>query len=110
VPTLLGYGPGPMGKILSVAVVLAMTACGGEEVPSCQVALTNFYDVGCVFTENNAVIPVAEMIQRCKDALGAAPASCEDEMDDYQICLGSVANDTQCVDCTDEADALLTCD
>jgi hypothetical protein len=93
----------------ALALVL-MVACGGEDVPSCQQALESFYGVGCVFSENGRQIPVGEMIQRCKDARSVAPASCMDELDNYQACLGSIASDTECADCTREQDAILTCD
>lgn len=101
-----------MGKFLSVAVAVAMTACGSDEpVPSCQQAVTNFYGAGCAFInlQTNQPYTVNESIQSCKDTLVAVPDRCQSYFDDYMVCLDSATAST-CANCGDEQDALFGCD
>lgn len=93
-------------------VVVAMLACGGEDDnTSCQEAVDNFYGVGCAFfdAQGNAFTK-GEVLQNCKELLASAPPQCEDDLADLRSCLGGVANDQQCASCSDEQDAILTCE
>ena len=101
-----------MRKLL--ILISAAIGCGGEvEVPSCQDALTHFYDVGCTFTDLSTgyQYTAAEMIVICREARASAPVQCEDELDGLQICLGSVEGPTDSLcNCSSEQEAILTCD
>jgi hypothetical protein len=103
-----------MGKFLSVVTLLV--ACGGDDPPpSCQQAMTHYYDAGCLFydLQTGQPIPVNERISFCHQVKAAAPMSCEDDVADWLFCLEGVpspASSNADCDCTQEQDALLTCE
>jgi hypothetical protein len=94
-----------------VLAALIVGGCGGDDVPSCQESVSHFYSVGCaLFDTNGQPFPELEVVQNCKELRAAAPDQCIDELDDLQSCFGGVANNTQCASCSDEQDAILTCE
>lgn len=98
---------------LMVVAVLATMACG-EDVPSCQVAWQHFYSSGCSLFDPQTGQPIAvgTAIAQCQGSRASAPSSCIDELDDLQSCVGGVpsgATNDQCVACSDEIDAVLSC-
>lgn len=99
-----------MRKLIGVAC-LVLAACGGEDVPSCQEAVTHFYDVGCTFVnlQTNQPYSLNESILSCKDVNAAVPDRCQSFFDDYLLCLDSVQSDAACANCADEQDALFGC-
>lgn len=104
-----------MKSWIAAGIALLVVGCGHEEVPTCQQALTHYYEAGCSYynLDTGAPIPVSEMISSCREALSAAPASCEDDLDDWLVCLGGVdapaSTDADC-DCSAEQESLLTCE
>lgn len=100
----------------AIAILFAMGACGGDDTPSCQQAVTHYYEAGCVLLNpaNGQPYPVADVITNCKQLLEASPsAACDDALADLRVCFGSVkspiASNADC-DCSAEQDAILTCD
>lgn len=97
---------------LMVVAVLATMACG-EDVPSCQVAWQHFYSSGCALfdPQSGTPIPVGTAIAQCQGSRASEP-QCLSELDDLQSCVGGVpdgASNEQCIACSDEIDAVLTC-
>jgi hypothetical protein len=96
-----------------VAMGLAMTACGGDP-PSCQQAISSFYAAGCTFRDTSTnpptETPESTALYTCSQINIEIPERCRPEFDDWKSCLEGVANDTQCTDCSQEADALFACD
>lgn len=103
-----------MRRIRELAVAVLMAGCGGEDVPSCQIAWQHFYDSGCELQDTNGqAFAVADVIQNCKQLRAAAPDQCIDDLDNLQSCVGGVpagASNGQCAACSDEQDALFTCE
>jgi hypothetical protein len=93
---------------------LAMTACGGEEVPGCQDAIDSFYGVGCTFIDNSVSPPVevphSTALYNCGQINSLIEERCRDEFDAWKTCLFAVDNNAQCGSCSQEADALGACD
>lgn len=96
-------------------LVLAVGACG-EDAPSCNQAVTHYYAQGCAavdLTNGGAIVPKETMIVGCLNLVASAPRSCDAELDDFLICLGTVEESptpvsSQC-DCTSEQEELLRC-
>lgn len=104
-----------MGKRLAI-VLLLLSACGGEDVPSCQQAVTHYYEAGCTLVnlQTNQPFSAADVITDCKQLLATSPSSaCDGALEDLRVCFGNVkspaSTDADC-DCTAEQDAILTCD
>jgi hypothetical protein len=100
-----------MKLILAATVALSVLSCGGgeDEPPTCQRAMTAFYDDGCQFfeAETGTPIPLGEMISACLDVRAEAPAQCQDDLDGLLFCLESGPSDC---DCSVEQEQLLTCE
>jgi hypothetical protein len=106
-------------KILcTIASATLLGACGGGgsgEPPSCQQALSHYYESGCRYFElaTGAEIPLGEIIESCRAVLTDAPTSCEDDVDDWLFCLDAVPSDASSnadCDCSSEQESLLTCE
>jgi hypothetical protein len=99
-----------MRKMLMLLTATICCACGGDP-PSCQDAMTSYYGAGCTFVDlqTNTPYTLNESILSCKQVNSAVPDQCRDKFDDYLFCLDGVANDSQCVDCAQEQDALGAC-
>ncbi len=97
------------------ALMAAVCGCAGdEEPPSCQIAVTHYYEAGCklVNLQTGMDYTAAEIISDCKQALATFPASCDGALADFRVCFGNVpkpARSNADCDCTAEQDALLTC-
>ncbi len=92
-------------------IALCFVSCTEEEmvdVPSCQQAIAAFYNVGCYFvdSETGEQIPPVEMAGACQMMRGEAPTYCQDELDDWMICL---ADSPPNCDCSIEQEAILRC-
>ena len=97
-----------------VSVALAAGCGGEEEVPSCQQAVDHYYSSGCAYydLETGGQLGAGEVVARCRDALERAPASCDDALDDWLVCLDGVPDDASSnadCDCSQEQERLLTC-
>jgi hypothetical protein len=97
----------------ALALVL-LVACGGEDVPSCQQAVSHYYGAGCVLLATNGQpYPEIEIVNSCKELLATSPSrACDEALEDLRICFGSVpspASGNADCDCTREQDAILTC-
>jgi hypothetical protein len=102
-----------MLKTVVVLVAACLVGCG-EEAPSCQQAVTHYYDAGCKlvnlatgtdFTKN-------EIIADCRNTIATFPARCEGELEDLRFCFDSVPSPAKTnadCDCSQEQDALATC-
>lgn len=104
-----------MGKvILWVTFCSAIAACGGEEVPSCQDAIGNFYGVGCTFIDTTTnpptETPQVTALNICSQINIDVPDQCMDEFEDWKFCLDGVTSNAQCTSCSQEMDALFACD
>jgi len=100
--------------VIVVLATAALTACGGEEAPSCQQAITHYYQSGCAYydLQSGRQYSVGEVVGACRDALQVAPASCTDEVEDWLFCMDSVpdpATSNADCDCSYEQERLLTC-
>jgi hypothetical protein len=103
----------------ALASATLFAACGGDDgddqPPSCQQAFTHYYESGCRYFElaTGAEIPLGEMIDSCRDILSTAPATCEDDVENWLFCLDDVPSNSttnaQC-DCSQEQESLLTCE
>lgn len=99
------------------AILLSLTAticcaCGGEDVPSCQQAVSHYYGAGCLLVMQNGQ-PYAELdiVADCKARIAASTGdACDNALDDLRLCFGGVVSpahsDVDC-DCTAEQDALV---
>jgi hypothetical protein len=91
-----------------VAMGLAMTACGGDEPPTCRESLDHYYRAGCTLPDTT----VTEAIAECEGLQnGASPTSCLDELEALRICMAGVPLyplEGEC-DCPAEFAALMTC-
>jgi hypothetical protein len=99
----------------ALAAVLLMACGGGEDVPSCQEAVTHYYDSGCAFfdLETGDQISAGQAVSDCRFVLANAPPSCENDVEDLIVCLDSVPSDSttnEDCDCASEQESLLTCD
>jgi len=99
-----------------VAMVASCLVGCFEEPPSCQQAVTHYYDAGCKLVDlsTGVDIPSSTVLSECKALLATAPNStCESALEDLRSCWGGVTspahNNADC-DCSPEQDALLTCD
>lgn len=110
-----GYARAMRTKAMVIGLVL-MTACTGDEAPSCQQATTSYYASGCRLF-NASTNPPTELSQTqaqlfCQDVNGQVPDRCEAEFDDWKSCLGSrpdrATTNADC-DCSREQDALFGC-
>jgi hypothetical protein len=92
-------------------VLVFLVACGGgDDVPSCQQAMTQYYAAGCaLFDAQGNQYSALDATALCKGARSEAPSRCYDELDDLQVCLGAAETDADC-DCSAEQDAILTCE
>lgn len=114
---MLQWGSGSvwsMGNKLIAVIAATLLGCAGDP-PSCQQAVTHYYDAGCnlVNLQTGVAYSVAEVIANCKDLRAAAPDSCIDDMDNLQTCFGSVPSPARTnadCDCSAEQDAILTCE
>lgn len=102
-----------MGNRLVLFVLLGQDAC--SEPPSCQQAVTHYYDAGCVLVnlQTGQPYPAAEVITNCKNLLAIAPDQCIDDLENLRSCWGSVktpARTNADCDCSAEQDAILTCE
>jgi hypothetical protein len=97
-----------MRTLLAATVALSVLSCGGEEPPSCENAVSNYY-VSCTFVdlETGEPVPRAEVILFCREVLAAVPPSCDDAMDDFLFCLDGAPSDC---DCSRELETLFTCE
>jgi hypothetical protein len=104
-----------MRKMAALVVAIGLGGCGGgDEPPSCQQAVTHFYEAGCMLVDANGTpFTALEVIENCKGLLGAAPDQCLDDLDNLRSCFGSVKSpamtNADC-DCSAEQDAILTCE
>ena len=91
---------------------LVMGACGGGDPPSCQHAISNFYETAkCTFvgSDGSQTSEVAAL-NSCHGLISDAPSSqCKDAVDAWLFCLDGVPNTTQCGSCADELDGILRC-
>lgn len=99
---------------MRAALLALLVACGGgEDAPSCQQAVTHYYDSGCVLTDNGEPRSVDSALGLCQQLLAVAPPQCEDDLADFRSCLGGVptpsTTNADC-DCSPEIDALITCE
>lgn len=101
-----------MGKILSVAVVLAMAACGGTEEPppSCQQAMSAYYGSGCSFVNLDTGQPISQQqaTSDCQSEAGSTAPVCDDELDAWLTCLYNTSPAEQC-DCSVEQMTYIRC-
>ena len=108
-----------MRNLIVAAMVLVM-ACSSEDggddevdAPTCQQAITSFYDAGCAFgNSDGSDIPPGEMIESCKDSLVSQPDDCVDEFEAFMFCLddvqGPVDSSSDC-DCSNEQEDWIVC-
>lgn len=100
-------------KRILLGVLLTIAACGTEAkpAPSCFQAFTHYYDGGCrlVVLATGQVAPVGQVISDCQAEAGQAPASCQDDLDEWLRCIDAVTPAMQC-DCSQTQMALLRCD
>ncbi len=101
--------------LVAVVAVCLLGACG-EEPPSCQQAVQHYYGAGCVLKNltTGANYTESEVIVDCKRLLSTAPNStCEIALEDLRFCWDGVrspaVSNADC-DCSQDQDALLTCD
>lgn len=100
----------------TIAIVVGLAACGGEEAPSCQQAIDHFYGAGCTFYDTSTTPPTATpqgtALNLCSQINVQIPERCRGEFDDWKFCLDSVAGGTNesCASCSQEMDALFACD
>jgi hypothetical protein len=106
-----------MSKLISLCVVTVMVmvaACGGDDPPSCQQAITHYYTSGCAFFNTSAgrATTEQEALSACSDINTAVPDQCRGEFESWLSCIHDTpdnASGAQC-DCTQESDALFACD
>lgn len=104
-----------MRTMLLVCAITFIAACGQtSDAPTCQQAVSHYYAAGCaLFRTNGMPIPELEVIESCKQLLATAPDPCVDDLADLRSCLGGVplpsASNADC-DCSEEQDAILTCE
>jgi hypothetical protein len=93
------------------AMALLMAACGGDPVPTCQQAVSNFYGVGCEVLDpfNNTPLSFDESLAECMTAIDVFPDQCHDELNEFLFCLDGVSTTNQCASCRDEQDAASDC-
>lgn len=93
-------------------MVWATAACG-EDPPSCQNAVTNFYDAGCMFSDANGnPTPLSQANAACQEANASVTDSCRGEFEDWLFCLDDIrapVSDVICRSCSEEFDALVAC-
>jgi hypothetical protein len=91
---------------------LAMTACGGTEEPppSCAQAMNAYYGAGCIFDnlETGGTFSLTEATYTCNMVTVDTPPACDDELDDWLVCLYETSPGDVC-DCTVWQMALLRC-
>jgi hypothetical protein len=82
---------------------------GCSDPPSCQQALTHYYDAGCSYRnlQTGDRISPSEMIALCQGIAANASEACEDRLDDWLVC-NNEATANSC-DCSTSQMALLTC-
>jgi hypothetical protein len=104
-------------KIMSLLVVAAIAIAAGLAVagckssdsgpPSCDDAISNYYDQGCSLAQNGYPIGRSDAINWCEDlSNNVEDCSCSDEYDDMRDCFADMNN---CSDCDTEWNKLMTC-
>ncbi len=107
-----------MIRIAIVVTALVVAGCGSDgeeiEVPSCQQAVSHYYDSGCAYFDvEGTPITRNAVVSDCQYLLSDVPSSCENDFDMWLVCLDSTpanaTTDAAC-DCSLEFEALLTCE
>lgn len=103
---------------LVLAIVLATAACGSDDPPpSCQQAMTHYYDSGCTLVDLSqsppTPVPVNQVIVECNGLSSHLPSTCTDEFNAWVSCFsdvpsGSGPTSAQC-DCSQEQATLSRC-
>ena len=91
------------------ALSLSLPACGGEDIEvDCGGSLTNYYDVGCSYTNLNTGenIPVGEMVTFCRAVLVEGDAQCRNLLNNWLLCHEIAESSSDC-DCNAEFDDLI---
>jgi hypothetical protein len=102
-----------MRKFLLMVAATICCACGGEDVPSCQQAVSHYYAAGCMFvTTSGQTIPELDIVADCKAQLANSNSDdCDDALVDLRVCMGNVkspATSNADCDCSSEQDAFIT--
>ncbi len=99
--------------MLAGVMVLAISLFSGcdddESHPSCDEAMDNIYDEGCVITSNGYQVSESDAVEGCEDwQEDADDEGCTGDFNNLLDCLGSDKyND--CDDCGDEWDDFYDC-
>jgi hypothetical protein len=101
-----------MARTLGLIAMVLVAACG-EDPPSCQQAVTHYYQSGCTFIgTSGTATSQQEAFSVCVQINTSVPDECRGEFEDWLECIhetpGSVTTNAQC-DCTQESDALFAC-
>ena len=96
--------------LIAFALAFAALSAGcSEDPPSCQQAVGSYYGAGCVFTDGaGTTFTEAEVVFACRADRANLPASCQDDLDAFLICLDERTGPGDC-DCSVEQERLLTC-
>lgn len=95
--------------------MLAATACGGDDPPSCDEAITHYYDSGCTFVNGDTGRPTTQQEARsaCDEIDALVPDRCRGEFESWLSCVNSTpeeaANNADC-NCSSETQALVDCE
>jgi len=99
-----------MNKLIWLVMAIGLAACGEDDPPNCQIAITHFYSVGCTFVGTNGQpTSMTDASTACNTIDMEVPDQCRDEFDDWRQCLFDVRNDMQCGSCVEETDTLFAC-
>jgi hypothetical protein len=101
-----------------LVVLVASAGCGADakRAPTCAQAMAHFYAAGCRYADGSQQPPVpyseADAVSLCQELVAAAPAQCQDEIDDWNECNASVpspASSTTDCDCLQDLQAISRC-
>lgn len=101
---------------LCAFLFVALASCGTDAPPpSCQEALTHYYNAGCHYIDlsTSMPIPLNTEIGNCFTAVSSgAPQRCLDKLNDWLVCndevMGPVTGDAAC-DCSQSLMAAVSC-
>jgi hypothetical protein len=102
-----------MRKMLMLLTATICCACGGEDVPSCQQAVSHYYAAGCVLVMTNGQnYAELDIVADCKARIAASTGdACDNALDDLRVCFGNVTSPAKSnadCDCSAEQDALVS--
>lgn len=95
--------------VIATWLMVGLVGCGSSSTPTCEAALTHFYDASCTLTSGGQSITLSDAITGCNDEQPTYKScGCLDQYNAALKCFNSVGA-SQCSNCDSQLAAMNTC-